>query len=59
VSIKLLAEETDQLSDLKKVVRDFESYLKVLPGTKNVNNTSQDSPGEIVMSIHRDRVAAA
>jgi multidrug efflux pump subunit AcrB len=59
VSIKLLASETDQLSDLKKVVRDFELYLKELPGTKNVNNTSQDSPGEIVMSIYRDRVAAA
>lgn len=59
VSIKLLASETDQLPDLKKVVRDFELYLKELPGTKNVNNTSQDSPGEIVMSIYRDRVAAA
>jgi len=59
VSIKLLVSETDQLPDLKKVVRDFELYLKELPGTKNVNNTSQDSPGEIVMSIYRDRVAAA
>lgn len=59
VSIKLLAEQTNQLPDLKKVVRDFERYLKELPGTKNVNNTSQDSPGEIVMSIYRDRVAAA
>lgn len=59
MSIKLLAGETDQLPDLKRVVRDFESYLKELPGTKNVNNTSQDSPGEIVMSIYRDRVAAA
>lgn len=59
VSIKLLAAQTDQLSDLKRVVRDFEVYLKELPGTKNVNNTSQDSPWEIVMSIYRDRVAAA
>jgi len=59
VSIKLLAEQTNQLPNLKTVVRDFELYLKELSGTKNVNNTSQDSPGEIVMSIYPDRVAAA
>lgn len=44
VSIKLLADQTNQLPDLKRVVRDFELYLRELPGTKNVNNTSQDSP---------------
>ncbi len=57
VSIKLLADETDKLPDLKTVVRDFESYLKTLPGTKNVNNTSQDNPGEIVFTINRERAA--
>mgnify|MGYP000871498691 FL=1 len=44
VSIKLLAERTDKLPDLKNTVRDFENYLKGLQGTKNVNNTSQDNP---------------
>ncbi len=57
VSIKLLATSTDRLPDLKRIVRDFETFLKTLPGTKNVNNTSQDSPGEIVLTINRDRAA--
>jgi hypothetical protein len=29
---------------LKKVVDDFEKYLKSVPGAKNVTNTSSDTP---------------
>lgn len=57
VSIKLLADQTDKLTDLKRVVRDFENYLKNLEGTKNVTNTSQDGPGEIVFTVNRERAA--
>lgn len=57
VSIKLLANSTEKLPDLKRVVRDFETFLKTLSGTKNVNNTSQDSPGEIIFTINRERAA--
>jgi hypothetical protein len=29
---------------LAKVARDFEEYLKTIPGTKNVTNSSKESP---------------
>lgn len=58
VSIKLLAESTDKLPDLKKVSKDFEAFISWIPGVKNVTNTSSDSPWEIIFTIDPERAAS-
>lgn len=44
VGIKLVAENTDQLTTLKQVSQDFETYLRSLTGTINVGNSSTNTP---------------
>lgn len=58
VSIKLIADSTDKLSDLKQISKDFEKFITQIPGIKNVTNSSPDNPGEIVFRIDRERSAS-
>jgi multidrug efflux pump subunit AcrB len=58
VSIKLIADSTDKLTDLKRVSKEFESFIKNIEGVKNVTNTSADSPGEIIFTVDRERAAS-
>ncbi len=57
MSIDIISSSTKNLSELKRVAKDFEKYVKSIEGIKNVNNTSPDSPGEIVFRIHPERAA--
>ena len=34
--------------------KDFEAYLKTLPGTKNVGRSSADTPGQFIYTLKRD-----
>ncbi len=58
MSIKLIADSTDKLSDLKQISKDFEKFITQIPGIKNVTNSSPDNPGEIVFRIDRERSAS-
>jgi len=46
----------DSLDTLDKTAREFESLIKTIPNTKNVQTNVEDSPGEFVLGI--DRVKA-
>lgn len=58
MSVKLIADSTDKLPDLKRVSKEFESFVKSIEGVKNVTNTSADSPGEIIFTVDRERAAS-
>jgi hydrophobic/amphiphilic exporter-1 (mainly G- bacteria), HAE1 family len=57
VGIKLVAEETRLLNDLKKVSTDFEQYLKSLQGTTNVTNSSKNNPWQFEFAWDRNKLA--
>lgn len=58
MSIKLIADSTDKLPELKRVSKEFENFVKSIEGVKNVTNTSADSPGEIIFRVDRERAAS-
>lgn len=58
MSIKLIADSTDKLPELKRVSKEFENFVKSIEGVKNVINTSADSPGEIIFRVDRERAAS-
>lgn len=53
VWVKLVAQENSQLETLIEVSKDFEDYLESLPGSKNVANSSESTPGQFVFSYDR------
>lgn len=44
VGIQIKAEDNISQTTIAQVARDFENYLKSLPGTKNISNSSKESP---------------
>lgn len=54
VGINIEAESASQLQELIAVAKDFESYITSLPGTKNIKNSSSDTPGQFVFTINKD-----
>lgn len=59
VGLKLIAENADALPELIQVSKDFEAYLKTIPGTKNVGKSSQDTPGQFIFSLKKNEIATA
>lgn len=54
VGIKLVADSPEKLNDLIAVSKEFEAHLRTLTGAKNVATTSQDTPGQFVITLKRD-----
>ncbi|PIR04079.1 MAG: hypothetical protein COV59_02755 [Candidatus Magasanikbacteria bacterium CG11_big_fil_rev_8_21_14_0_20_39_34] len=50
VEVSITGESLDTLDD---VAREFESLIKTIPNTKNVQTNVEDSPGEFVLGIDR------
>ncbi len=59
IGLKLQADEAKNLDTLILVSRDFETYLKSIPGTKNVGRSSSDTPGQFIFSLKKDELANA
>ena len=57
VWIKIKAKDSVSQDTLAKVARDFEKYLKSIPGTKNISNSSKESPGQFVFELDDDKLA--
>ncbi len=57
VGLKLIVDNPDKLSTLISVSKDFEAYLKTIPGTKNVSRSSQDTPGQFIFTLKKDLLA--
>jgi len=52
-----VADNTNLLSDLKQVSVDFENYLKTLKGTMNVDNSSNNNPGQFEFRRDTNKLA--
>lgn len=57
--MKVQADDANNLDTLIHVSRDFEAYLKALPGTKNVGRSSSDTPGQFIFTLKKDALANA
>ncbi len=54
VAIKLVAESTSKLDILAGVAKDFEKQIRSYAGSKNIENSSGDTPGQFVFSLKKD-----
>jgi hypothetical protein len=54
VAIKVVAEDASKLDILAKVATDFEKEIRSYEGSKNVENSSGDTPGQFVFSLKKD-----
>ena len=57
VGIKLTAQTNTQFPELIEVAKDFEAYLRSVPGTRNVERSSADVPGQFVYRLYTDFLA--
>lgn len=57
VGLKLIADNASELPALIQVSRDFQNFMKTIPGTKNVWSSSQDTPGQFIFSLKKDLLA--
>ena len=55
--IKLVSSNSTKLEELKKVVDDFEKYLKSVPWAKNVTNTSSDTPWQFIFKFDENKLS--
>lgn len=51
VWIKLIADSNKKMQQLIEISRDFENYLRWMPGVKNVWNSSQETPWQFVYTL--------
>ena len=58
VWIKLIANNSNKVLELKKVAKDFESYFKTIDWTKNVSMSSKDTPGQFIFTIDNDKLVS-
>lgn len=59
VGLKLIADNADKLPILINVSKDFETYLKGVPGTKNVGRSSNDTPGQFIFALKKELMTTA
>ena len=57
VWIKIKANDSVSQDEIAKVARDFENYLKSIPWTKNISNSSKETPGQFVFELDEDKLA--
>lgn len=57
VGIKLVADSSFQLNELKRISLDFEEFLKAQEGTLNVTNSSTNNPWQFNFTLDADKLA--
>ncbi|MDD3646082.1 MAG: efflux RND transporter permease subunit [Candidatus Gracilibacteria bacterium] len=57
VGIKLKSDSAQNFDLLKEVTLDFEKYLEVLKGAKNITTSSSDSPGQFVFQFDKEKLS--
>lgn len=55
--IKLIASSNKDYDTLIKVSSDFEKFLKELPGTKNVWNSSSSTPWQFIFKLNNEKLS--
>lgn len=54
VAMKLVTDDTSKLDVLAKVAADFEKKIRSYKGSKNVENSSGDTPGQFIFTLKKD-----
>lgn len=57
VWLKLIASSNKDFDTLISVAKEFEEYLKWIPGTKNAWNTSSITPGQFVFKLNNEKLS--
>lgn len=57
VWVKLIADSNEKFDTLLAVAKDFEAYLNTLTWSKNVVNSSSQSPGQFVFTLDKEKLA--
>ncbi len=57
VGLKLIVDNSEKLSTLIDVSKDFEAHLKTIKGTKNVGRSSNDTPWQFIFKLKKDLIA--
>lgn len=57
VGIKLIADSNEKFATLINVAKDFEKYLRTIPGTKNIAISSSQNPGQFVFRFDNEKLA--
>lgn len=58
VGIKIESNSNGNLQELIRTAKDFENFINSLPGTKNIANSSQDTPGQFIFRLKKDLLAS-
>jgi multidrug efflux pump len=56
VGIKLIANTNQDFRTLQEVATEFENYLISLEWTKNVSNSSEQTPGQFVFTLNKEKL---
>lgn len=56
VGIKLIADSNQKFKELIKSAKDFEDFLRSLPGTKNIGNSGDETPGQFVFRLDKEKL---
>lgn len=57
IGVKLIAEDTSQLQELKNVSKDFEAFIESITGSVNVTNSSSENPGQFSVAFDKQKLA--
>lgn len=57
MGLKLIAEKAEYLPTLIQTAKNFQAYLKTIPGTQNVGTSSKDTPGQFIFTLKKDLLA--
>ncbi len=55
--IKLITKNTNKLEELNKVWLDFKNYLQTIPGIKNIESSSKQTPGQFVYKFDKSKLS--
>jgi len=55
--IKLIANSSKKIEELKLVASNFKEYFKTIDWIKNISTTSSDSPGQFIFKFDRKKLA--
>ena len=54
IGIKLETTDNNNFQTLVSVAKDFEKYLEALPETKDITNSSSETPGQFVFRLNKE-----
>lgn len=57
IGVKLITKNNNKTEELNKIWLDFEGYLATIPGTKNIESSSRQTPWQFVYKFDKDKLS--